>query len=250
MASSAAPARPATTSSVKKTSDPVAEEQAADAALAVPVWDVPVRLFHWCLVALLAFSWWSAENERIELHMWSGLAVLSLVIFRILWGIFGSSTARFASFVKGPRAVAAYLGAPSEFTSLGHTPVGALSVIALLALIGVQVSLGLIISDEDGVYSGPLADLVSFDTSETAREWHETLFNVLLALVALHVAAIAVYRLVWGKRLTSAMITGRTQAPAGTPPLKRAKWWIALLCLIAAIALTRWIIAGAPPLGG
>ena len=236
---------------MKKSIDPVTQEQAAaDAALAVPVWDLPVRLFHWGLVALLAFSWWSAENDRIELHMWSGLAVLSLVIFRVLWGIFGSSTARFASFVKGPRAVAAYLRAPREFTSIGHTPVGALSVIVLLALIALQVSLGLIISDEDGVHSGPLANLVSFDTSEAARDWHETLFNVLLALVALHVAAVAVYRLVWGKRLTSSMITGRTYAPAGTAPMKAAKWWTVLLCLVAAIAITRWIIAGAPPLGG
>jgi cytochrome b len=211
---------------------------------------LPVRLFHWSLVALIAFSWWSAENDRIELHIWSGLAILSLVIFRVLWGFFGSSTARFASFVKGPRSVAAYLRAPREFTAIGHTPVGALSVVALLALIALQVSLGLIISDEDGVYSGPLANLVSFDTSEAAREWHETLFNVLLALVTLHVAAILLYRLAWGKRLTAAMVTGRTNAPAGTPPLKPAKWWTALLCLMAAIALTRWIIAGAPPLGG
>jgi cytochrome b len=229
---------------VKKTSE------AADAALAVPVWDLPVRLFHWSLVALIAFSWWSAENGRIELHMWSGLAVLSLLIFRILWGFFGSSTARFATFVRGPAAVSDYLRAPREWNALGHTPLGALSVIALLALLLLQVALGLIISDEDGVYSGPLSRLVSFETSEAARSWHEILFNGLLALIVLHVAAVIIYRLVWGKKLTSAMVTGRTQAMPEATPMRPGKWWVALLCLLVGIALTRWIIAGVPPFGG
>lgn len=237
------------TSSVKR-NDGAAEDRVADVMLAVPVWDLPVRLFHWSLVALIAFSWWSAENDRIELHMWSGLAVLALLIFRILWGVFGSSTARFSSFVRQPAVIAAYLRAPGEWRGVGHTPLGALSVVALLALILLQVSLGLVISDEDGVYSGPLANLVSFDTAESAREWHELLFNGLLALIALHILAIAIYRLAWGKRLTSAMVTGRTKASADTQPMRPGKWGAALLCLIAGIALTRWIIAGAPPFGG
>lgn len=237
------------TNSVKR-NDLAAEGQAADAALAIPVWDLPVRLFHWSLVALVAFSWWSAENDRVELHMWSGLAVLSLLIFRILWGFFGSSTARFASFVRGPAAVTRYLRAPRDWNEVGHTPLGALSVIALLALITAQVALGLVISDEDGIYSGPLARLVSFDTSEAARDWHEILFNGLLALIALHVAAVVIYRLVGGKKLTSAMVTGRAHAVPGAQPIRPGKWWVALLCLVAGIGLTRWIIAGAPPFGG
>jgi cytochrome b len=237
------------TSSAKR-NEVAADGQAADLALAVPVWDLPVRLFHWSLVALIAFSWWSAENDRVELHMWSGLAILSLLIFRILWGFFGSSTARFASFVRGPAAVADYLRAPRDWNALGHTPLGALSVIALLSLITAQVALGLVISDEDGLHSGPLARLVSFDTAEAARDWHETLFNFLLAVIALHVAAVIIYRLVWGKKLTSAMVTGRTQAAAGAQPMRPGKWWVALLCLLAGVGLTRWIIAGAPPFGG
>jgi len=225
-------------------------EAAADAGLAVPVWDLPVRLFHWLLVTLIAFSWWSAENERVDLHIWSGIFVLTLLVFRILWGFFGSSTARFAAFVRGPGAVADYLRNPGDWRGIGHTPLGALSVIALLALIAVQVGLGLIISDEDGVNSGPLADLVSFDTAESARDLHELLFNVLLALVALHVAAIVFYRLILGKRLTSAMITGRGKAGPGAVPMRPAKWWAALVCFLAALAFARWIVAGAPPFGG
>ena len=225
------------------------EPAAADAALAVPVWDLPVRLFHWTLVGLIAFSWWSAENDRIEWHLWSGLGVMSLLIFRLLWGVFGSSTARFGSFVRGPRAVLDYLRRPREWRGIGHTPLGALSVVALLLLLLVQVSLGLVMSDEDGVVSGPLNRLVSFDTAERAGELHELLFNVLLALTALHVAAILFYRLVLGKRLTGAMITGRTLADGGAEPMRLGKWWAAVLCLLAGSAITRWIIAGAPPLG-
>jgi cytochrome b len=225
-----------------------ATEAAADAALAVPVWDLPVRLFHWALVGLIGFSWWSAENDRNEWHIWSGLAVLSLLIFRILWGFFGSSTARFASFVRGPRAVLGYARRPREWQEIGHTPLGALSVLALLALLLVQVGLGLVLSDEDGTVTAPLNRLVSFDTAEWAGELHDTLFNVLLGFIALHVAAILFYRLVLGKRLVGAMVTGRTTA-GGATPMRPAKWWVALLCLLAAVALTRWIIAGAPPFG-
>jgi cytochrome b len=225
------------------------EAAAADAVLAIPVWDLPVRLFHWTLVALIAFSWWSAENDRIEWHLWSGLGVMGLLIFRLLWGIFGSSTAQFGSFVRGPGAVLQYVRSPREWRGTGHTPLGALSVVALLLLLLVQVSLGLVMSDEDGLVSGPLNRLVSFDTAERAGELHKLLFNVLLALIALHVAAILFYRLVLGKRLTRAMITGRTLAEGGAEPMQRGKWWAAVLCLLAGIAITRWIIAGAPPLG-
>ncbi|CAA9527114.1 MAG: hypothetical protein AVDCRST_MAG31-2034 [uncultured Sphingomonas sp.] len=217
--------------------------------MAVPVWDLPVRLFHWTLVGLIAFSWWSAEYDRIEWHLWSGLGVMSLLIFRLLWGVFGSSTARFGNFVRGPRATFDYLRKPREWGGIGHTPLGALSVVALLLLLLVQVSLGLVMSDEDGVVSGPLNRLVSFEAAERAGELHELLFNVLLGLIALHVAAILFYRLVLGKRLTGAMITGRTLAHGGAEPMRRGKWWAAVLCLIAGLAITRWIIAGAPPLG-
>src|SRR3990170_2913826 len=120
MASSAAPARPAMTASAPRT-----EAQAADAALAIPVWDLPVRLFHWTLVGLIAFSWWSAENDELELHMYSGFAVLTAVIFRLLWGVFGSSTARFSTFIRGPRAVIAYVRGSAAWRSIGHSPIGA-----------------------------------------------------------------------------------------------------------------------------
>jgi cytochrome b len=210
----------------------------------VSIWDLPTRLFHWALAGLVGFSWWTAEMHRDDLHIWSGMAVLTLLIFRILWGFVGASTARFRNFVRGPRAVFGYLR--GEWRGIGHNPLGAISVIALLGLLIVQVGLGLISSDEDGLVEGPLAPLVSYATSDWAADLHEALFNVLLVLIGLHIAAILLYRL-RGKRLIGPMVTGRGAAEPGMEPMRRGKAWVALLCLLIAIGITRWIIAGAPP---
>jgi cytochrome b len=224
------------------------EATAADAALAVPVWDQPVRLVHWALVLLIAFSWWSAEYGEIEWHIRSGLAVLFLLLFRILWGFLGSSTARFRSFVAGPGKVAAYLRDPSGWREIGHSPLGSLSVVALLTLMLLQVWFGLALSDEDGVVTGPLNRLVSFETAEWAHDVHELLFNVLLALIALHVAAIFYYR--WrGQKLVRAMVTGRSRDyPAGTPGLVAAGPARLALCLAIAGGVTSWVASGVPGL--
>jgi len=217
------------------------------AAAKVPVWDLPVRLFHWTLAALILFSWWSAENHHLDWHIWSGLAILTLLIFRLLWGLFGSSTARFANFVRGPGGVFAYLRNSGGSQGIGHSPLGALSVVALLLATAVQVGLGLVSTDEDGFNQGPLANIVSLDASDSARELHEVMFYVLLALIALHIAAILFYRIAHHKKLVGAMITGRTEAEPGIEPMRPGRWWIALLCLVAALVVTRWVIAGAPP---
>ena len=196
------------------------------------------------LAALIAFSWWSAEYHHMDWHIWSGCAVLTLLIFRFLWGFVGGSTARFASFVRGPRAIAGYLR--GNWEGIGHNPLGALSVLALLGALAVQVGLGLIAEDEDGIVTGPLYRLVKVDTSDWAREFHENWFYVILALIGLHLAAIVYYHL-RGRRLMSGMITGRGAANRDAGPMRPAKWWVALICLGIAIAITRWVIAGAPP---
>ena len=220
-------------------SDRNAEEQ--------PVWDLPVRLVHWLLAALIVFSWWSVHHHHTDWHIWSGCAILSLLIFRFLWGFVGSSTARFASFVRGPGAILAYVRGSWE--GIGHSPLGALSVLSLLIAMSVQVGLGLIAQDEDGIYAGPLSRLVSSDMSDTARDIHELWFNVILALIALHLAAIIFYRM-RGKSLIKPMITGRARAKAeAAASMRPAKWWVALICLAVGIGITRWVIAGAPPFG-
>src|SRR5689334_5247371 len=103
------------------------------------IWDLPIRLFHWLLVGLIGFSWWSAEFGRTDLHIWSGIAILTLLIFRLLWGFFGSSTARFSSFVRGPKKVVGYLRDRDSWRAAGHTPLAALSILSLLVLVASQV---------------------------------------------------------------------------------------------------------------
>jgi cytochrome b len=208
------------------------------------VWDLPTRLVHWLLAALIAFSWWSVTYHHTDWHIWSGIAILTLLIFRLLWGFVGSSTARFATFIRGPRGIADYLG--GRWSGIGHNPLGAVSVMALLAVTAVQVGLGLVAQDEDGIYAGPLSRLVSSDASDRARAIHEWWFYVLLGFIVLHVAAVVFYRVVRGKRLTKPMITGRAETETATIP---SKWWVAVICLVVALAISRWVVAGAPPFG-
>ena len=165
----------------------------------------------------------------------------------MLWGIFGGSTARFASFVRGPRAVREYLHGDGSWRVAGHTPLGALSVVAMLVALVIQVGLGLVSTDPDGLYEGPLAQLVSLDTTDTARDIHEYWFYVLLALIVMHLGAIIYYRLVRGQKLTKGMLTGRLELEPGVEPMRPARWWVAILCLAAAFAVARWVVAGAPP---
>ncbi len=198
---------------------------------------------------MIPFSWWSVHNHHTDWHIWSGIAILTLLLFRLLWGMVGSSTARFSSFVGGPRSVFGYLRDKTSWRAAGHTPLGALSVVALLVAISVQVGLGLISTDDDGLNAGPLAHLVSLDATGTARDIHELWFYVVLVLIVLHVCAILYYRLVRGQKLSSAMITGRAAVDPGVEPMRPARWWVAVICVVIAFAVARWVVAGAPPFG-
>ena len=214
----------------------------------VRLWDLPVRLVHWSFVALLPALWISAEQGKVDLHVTLGLVMLGLVVFRVLWGLVGSSTARFSRFLRGPGAIRAFLSGSGE-PVVGHNPLGALSVVALLGLLALQVTLGLFAQDTDAVSSGPLNFLVSWDTGKAVTEAHEVGFNLILALVAAHVAAIAWYRLGRKDNLIAPMVTGRRQLPEGAPAPVIAPWWRALLCALIAAVLALWIAYGLPPWG-
>lgn len=215
----------------------------------VRLWDLPVRLVHWAFVLLLPALWLSAENGRLDIHMILGLIMLGLVAFRLIWGFAGSSTARFSAFLRGPQAVRAYLGDKTQGAPVvGHNPLGGWSVLALLGLLALQVSLGLFAQDTDGVASGPLNHLVSWDVAEAVTETHEVVFNLLLALIALHVAAIVYYRVFKGDDLLRPMLTGR-RSYAGAVDLPRiASGWHAAACAVVAAALALWLAYGLPPL--
>ena len=206
----------------------------------VRIWDAPTRLFHWTIVALVALQWWTAEEEEIDLHVTLGLVTLGLLVFRLIWGLVGSSTARFASFVKGPRAIFDYLRGRAGYV-LGHNPLGALSVICLLGGLAVQVGLGLFASDEDGLFGGPFAHLIDPDLSEEIAELHEDLFDVLLVLIGLHVAAILYYALVKRDNLVGPMITGRRDAPEGVEGMRAVPAWRLVVAALLAVALAWWV---------
>lgn len=178
------------------------------------VWDLPTRLFHWLLVLLFAFSWWSAENREMQWHYLSGVGMFGLLAFRIGWGVVGASTARFTSLFASPSRVARYLRG-TDVAAPGHNPIGGYSVIAMLVALCLQVGTGLFATDVDGLESGPLSFLVTFEQGRAAAQVHEVSFNILLALIGLHVLAVAFYLVVRRRNLIEPMLTGHDQALAG-----------------------------------
>ncbi|RJF94289.1 cytochrome b/b6 domain-containing protein [Sphingomonas cavernae] len=210
------------------------------------VWDIPIRIFHWSLVGLLAFSWWSAENYRMDWHRLSGQAVLFLLIFRVIWGILGTQTARFRHFLKGPRAIRAWWkGDQSAPEQIGHNPLGGWSVVAMLLALGAQVVTGLFAVDIDGIESGPLSHLVDFEQGRLASAIHDTSFNILLALIALHVAAVVFYLLVRRQNLVGPMLTGTKAALQPAVPVRRGGV-VQLLCSLTLAGAAAWWIFADP----
>ena len=209
----------------------------------VRVWDLPTRLVHWLMVLCVAASWWTGEQGHLEWHRWSGYTLLGLVTFRIYWGFFGSSTARFREFVRGPRVIMNYLRGGWS-VALGHNPLGALSVLALLVVLLLQVSLGLFAVDVDGIESGPLALYVSFETGRAAAEWHEWVFNLFICLVGVHIVAIAWYRFAKKEKLTAAMFHGKRAYTSDLPPVQGASALSLVIGVVLATAFT-WAVSQA-----
>lgn len=209
----------------------------------IKLWDLPIRLVHWSLVVLLAALWWTWHSGRTPLHEKLGYITLGVLLFRLYWGVFGSSTARFSHFVKGPREIAAYLrGRPA--VNVGHNPLGALSVLLLLGLMIVEAGLGLFAQDVDGEESGSLSRFVSYDTSDWARGWHASLFNVILGVVALHFLAILFYLVVKRDNLVGPMVTGRRSfdEEVAQPPM--APVTRALIGILISAAIAWWVSTG------
>jgi cytochrome b len=192
----------------------------ADAGpLTVPVWDLPIRLFHWLLVASVATSWATAELGWMRVHFLSGYTILTLLLFRLGWGIVGSHPARFASFIKGPRAALDHLRElrlpPDQAPPvLGHNPLGGWMVVTLLLALLIQAGSGLFTSD-DIMVDGPLVDHVSSAVVKALSTIHRLLFNLLFALAAIHVGVVAAYLVIRRENLIRPMITGRKVIPAG-----------------------------------
>ena len=210
------------------------------------VWDLPTRVFHWGIVVLISAAWYTAENGLMEWHYRTGITVLGLITFRLIWGLAGNATARFSNFVRSPKAVSAYLRAKGAPSKAGHNPLGGYSVLAMLAAMIVQVSTGVIAVDIDGIESGPLSYAISFDHGRLAAAVHSVSFIAIQVLVALHIVAIIIYR-VRGRRLIVPMITGRDpQLTGDVIQASRGGLVRALAAIAAASTFAWWVDAGAP----
>jgi cytochrome b len=185
----------------------------------VRVWDLPTRVFHWSLAVCVVGLVLTAKLGQMEWHFRLGYAALTLLLFRLVWGLVGGRWSRFVSFLYSPASVWRYLrGTAVPAHSVGHTPPGSLSVFALLLFLLAQAGTGLF-SDDEIASSGPLTHLVSNAWVSRASWYHQEIGQfVLIALVALHVAAILFY--LWRKRqnLIVPMLTGDKSLEQAAPP--------------------------------
>lgn len=174
----------------------------------IRVWDLPIRLFHWLLVLCIVGSLISVNigGNAIEWHAYFGYSILSLLIFRMIWGFVGSTHARFASFFPTKKAILDYLSGNSPRV-LGHNPIGAISVFALLFVLSVQVITGLFVDDEIA-FQGPLAKYASSSVVSFLSEIHEGNQILIYTLIAIHITAIWAYKKFKGENLIKPMISG------------------------------------------
>ena len=211
---------------------------------AVLVWDIPVRVFHWSIVALVAAAYATWRLNWMVWHGWAGEALLVLVLFRLLWGFFGSRTARFSDFLASPGMVVrhlkyAHLREPDH--QVGHNPAGGWMVIFLLVLLFAETLTGLYVAN-DIADVGPLTELVPAAAANAIEASHAILWNVLLAAIVLHVLAIAGYAALKGQNLLRPMITGRKALPTIVAPPRIASLPRAALLLAVSAAATAILV--------
>jgi len=226
------------------------EDAGSVPAASLRVWDLPLRLTHWSFAFLVPAMWWSAENSQWALHKRFGVTLLGLLIFRILWGFLGTRTARFASFVKGPGAVLAYVTgkAGGAAQKLGHNPIGALSVVGLLSVMSVQVGAGLFAGDPYDGATGPLNALVKVSTAAMLTQWHEWFYWVVLGMVALHLSAITFYGVFKQNDLVSPMVSGTKLVKADTDANEPTPWIRFAISAGVAAGVALWVAFEAPGL--
>ena len=224
-------------------SEPIEPSIHGAALRAVRVWDLPTRLFHWVLALAVVGSVVTAKigGNATVWHFRLGYLVLGLLLFRLVWGVVGGHWSRFATFVRGPGTVLRYLRGQirtGEHLDVGHNPLGAGSVIALLTILAVQVGTGLIADDEIASV-GPLNRFVDTATGLAATAWHKTGGQwIIIGLVVLHIAAIVFYKVRHGKDLVGPMVRGDKQlaedAPASADDMRTRLKAVVIIAVIAA----------------
>lgn len=209
------------------------------------VWDVPVRLFHWLAAVLVAAAYVTLKLNWMAWHIRFGEALLALVIARLLWGCFGSETARFRSFIASPAVALRHLRRllrREPDVQVGHNPAGGWMVLLLLALLLVETLSGLYVNNEIAD-QGPLSELVPAWLANAISALHGLAWDALLAAVALHVLVIGLYAAVKGHDLLRPMITGYKQLPASAAAPTRAPVLVALLALGVGAGVTTLLAA-------
>lgn len=187
-----------------------------NATRTVLVWDLPTRLFHWFTVVLVLAAYVTSRLNWMNWHALAGTALLTLLLFRLIWGLVGSETARFVHFLASPRVAVRHLARLFERepdTQVGHNPAGGWMVLLLLALLLGEVLTG-IVTNNDVADAGPLTELMPAWVANGIDDLHTLLWDALVAAVALHLAAIAVYAVAKGQHLLRPMLTGRKLLPA------------------------------------
>ncbi|RDV24580.1 cytochrome B [Alteromonas aestuariivivens] len=214
------------------------------------IWDLPIRLFHWLLVVSLLGQYVTAEilKDAMQWHFYLGYFTLGLMLFRLLWGFIGPQHARFSNFLKGPGAVLHYtktLFSAESTPYTGHNPVGGWVVVLMLSIVTTQAISGLFLSD-DVFMDGPYFHAVSETTQKLMNSIHHQLFNLLLLVIALHVAAIIFYTLVKKQPLASSMVHGKKATPE--PGIPSSKLLLALILAALSAAAIFYLVVVAPPL--
>ena len=211
----------------------------------IQVWDAPTRLFHWATVLFVFACWLTAQEGWIAWHFRCGYAVFALVLFRLGWGVIGSDTARFSRFLRSPLAALKHLARfhhREPDAEIGHNPAGGWMVIGLLLLLAAMVATGLYANDQ-ALNQGPLAYLVTEDTSDWLTHLHVVAFTVLEIAILLHVVAVAAYAAVKRHNLIAPMITGiKRLRPAVAPP-RMASPTLAAAVLAGAAAIVAYVVA-------
>jgi cytochrome b len=218
-----------------------------DSGLKLPlrVWDAPTRLFHWAIVLLIATSYVTVHKGWMKLHMLSGYTILTLVLFRVIWGFVGSETSRFSRFLHSPLAALRQLAQfrdRSPDTEVGHNAAGGWMVLVILAVLGMQLASGLSVTDEDDNIMGPLAKFVGPTWSGRLTSFHMLNFNILLGLIVLHVLAVTAYAMVKRHDLVRPMITGKKRLPAATRAPRMTSPLLALV-ILAVMGVCVWLLA-------
>jgi cytochrome b len=212
----------------------------AQAQRPVLVWDVPVRLFHWLVAVLVLSAYVTSRLNWMDWHVRIGEALLTLVFFRLLWGCFGSQTARFRNFVASPSSAFQHLRHAFHREAdlqVGHNPAGGWMVLLLLALLLGETLSGLYINN-DVADEGPLTEWVPAPVANAIESLHSILWDVLLAAVALHILVIALYAVIKGHNLLRPMLTGRKNLPERIHAPRVAPTMLALLLLLVGAAAT------------